>query len=83
MKPKDQRLTSEQVGSFVKLIGLTRDREFDCGECVQHLGEFAERQLLGPSSLDEAIAGVEHHLSVCPECREEWLALMRILKADE
>jgi hypothetical protein len=81
MKPEEQRLTREQVGGIVKMLGLTRDREFNCSECLQHVGEFAECQLL-KKPLDEVIASVEHHLALCPECREEFEALMKILKAE-
>jgi predicted anti-sigma-YlaC factor YlaD len=30
--------------------------------------------------LDEVLASVEQHLALCPECREEFEALMKILK---
>jgi uncharacterized protein with PIN domain len=80
MKSEDQRLTREQVGSIVKMLGLTTDREFNCGECLQHVSEFAESQL-AHQPVGEVIAGVEQHLALCPECREEYEALMKILKA--
>jgi uncharacterized protein with PIN domain len=82
MKPEDQRLTSQQVGSIVKMLGLTRDREFNCSECLQHVSEFAECQLAN-KPVDEIIASVEQHLALCPECREEYEALMKILKAGQ
>ncbi len=82
MKPENQRLTREQVGGIVKMLGLTRDREFNCSECLQHVGEFAECQL-GGKPLAEVLASVEHHLGLCPECREEFEALMKILKAGQ
>lgn len=80
MKPEQQQLTNEQVASIVKMLALTRDREFDCSECLQHVSEYAECQLAN-KPLDEVIASVEHHLALCPECREEYEALMKILKA--
>ena len=82
MKPKEQRLTSEQVGSIVKMLDLTRDREFNCGECLQHVSEFAECQLAN-KPVSEVIASVEQHLGLCPECREEYEALMKILQAGQ
>jgi uncharacterized protein with PIN domain len=82
MKPEDQRLTNAQVGSIVKMLGLTRDREFNCSECLQHVSEFAECQLAG-KPVSEVITSVEQHLALCPECREEYLALMKILKAGQ
>ena len=82
MKPEDQRMTSEQVGSIVKMLSLTTDREFNCSECLQHVSEFAECQLVN-KPVDEVIAKVEQHLALCPECREEYEALVRILKAGQ
>ena len=82
MKPEHQRLTSEQVGSIVKMLGLTTDREFNCSECLQHVSEFAESQL-AQQPVGEVIARVEQHLALCPECREEYEALMKILKAGQ
>lgn len=70
MKP----LTFEQIKGFVRMVEQTHDREFNCSECQRRFGEFAERQLSG-LPLDEALARVEHHLTLCPECREEFLAL--------
>jgi hypothetical protein len=73
----------EQILASVKKgLGLTLDRDFNCSECLQHVGEFAECQLV-KKPLDEVIASVEHHLALCPECREEFEALMKILKANE
>ena len=80
MRPEVQRLTREQVGGIVKMLSLTTDREFNCGECLQHVSEFAECQL-ADKPVGEVIASVEQHLAMCPECREEYLALLRILKA--
>ena len=80
MKSECQRLTRAEVGTIVNMLGLTTDREIDCGECLQHVSEFAERQLAS-HPVDEVLARVEQHLALCPECREEFEALMRILKA--
>jgi len=82
MKPEDQRLTSEQVGSIVKMLGLTTDREFNCSECLQHVSEFAECQLVN-KPVGEIISKVEQHLALCPECREEYEALIKILQAGQ
>jgi uncharacterized protein with PIN domain len=82
MKPAPQRLTGKQVGGIVKMLGLTAEHELNCGECLQHVSEFAERQL-AREPLDEVIARVEQHLALCPECREEYEALMKILKASQ
>jgi hypothetical protein len=82
MKDNKQRLTRAEVGAIVKMLGLTTDRELNCGECLQHVGEFAEGQLAG-RPMAEVMASVEQHLALCPECREEFEALMKILKAGQ
>lgn len=71
--------SSEQIKGLVRAIEQTRDHEFNCSECQSFVGEFAERQLAG-LPLDEVLARVEHHLSLCPECREEFLALEKVLR---
>jgi uncharacterized protein with PIN domain len=82
MKPEQQRLTRAQVGGIVKMLGLTRERELNCSECLQHVGEFAECQIAN-QPVGEVVARVEQHLALCPECREEFEALMKILKAGQ
>jgi len=66
----------------VKMLGLTTDREFNCGECLQRVSEFAECRLAN-QPVGEVIAKVEQHLALCPECREEYEALIRILRAGQ
>ena len=75
MKP----LTADQIRSIVRMVEETRELELNCSECQSCIGEFAERQLVG-LPLDEALARVEHHLALCPECREEFAALEMILR---
>ncbi len=80
MKPPDQQLTSAQVGSVLKMLALTTERELNCSECLQHVGEFAETRLAS-QPVDAVMASIEQHLALCPECREEFEALMTILQA--
>lgn len=75
-------LTPQQVEALVCLVAETREQEFDCSQCQHHVSEFAEKQLAG-MPLSEALACVEHHLTVCPECREEFRALEEVLRAQK
>jgi ribosomal protein L37AE/L43A len=75
MKP----LNTDQIKGFVRMIADTREHEYDCSECRDRFGEFAELQLAG-LPLDDALERVQHHLRLCPECREEWTALEKILR---
>ncbi len=75
-----KRLTSKQIQEILRLVNHTREQEFNCSECLQHLSELVERQMAG-QPLDDALDRAEHHLVICPECREEHEALMKILHA--
>ncbi|MEM0963850.1 MAG: hypothetical protein AAGK21_15085 [Bacteroidota bacterium] len=60
----------------------TEPDEMSCGECDALVDRFAEMTLEG---LDATAARplVEEHLTACPECREEFEALMDALRAAE
>lgn len=80
MSADKSTLAPAQTLELLRFVRETRDSEDTCGECLMNLSEFAEKQLVG-ASLDEALERVEHHLSLCPECAEEYRALKRILEA--
>jgi uncharacterized protein with PIN domain len=72
-------LSKKEIDGLMRLIGLTKDLEINCEQCLSLIAEFAERELAG-KSIPEGLKAVEHHLSVCAECREEYEALQRALK---
>lgn len=74
MKP----LTTEQVKELVRQVETTSERELNCSECQSLSGEFAEKQCAG-LAMDKALALMQHHLTLCPECNEEYQALEKIL----
>ena len=80
MTTKAQPLTPSQVAEFLRQVALTRDQEADCGACLENIAEFAEKKLSG-AELGSALLSIEHHLSLCPECSEEYEALKKILEA--
>jgi hypothetical protein len=72
-------LSREEIAELLRLIGLTRDEEIDCDQCLALVAEFAERELTG-QSIPAALEAVAHHLSICAECCEEYEALLQALK---
>lgn len=76
-------LSKSEIDRLMGLIGLTKESELTCEQCCLTLvSEFAERQLAG-KSIPEGLKAVEHHLSVCADCREEYEALRQALKEME
>ncbi|MDA7978043.1 MAG: hypothetical protein MPJ50_04630 [Pirellulales bacterium] len=71
-------LSESEIDSLLRLVSLTEDVEINCEQCLAAVAEFAEQKLAG-KSIREALRAVEHHLSVCAECRAEYEALLRTL----
>jgi len=77
-----KQLTPQQIKSLVDMLGQTRDQELNCSECQRNISEYAERQIAG-LPLDEILARVEHHLTQCPECTEDFRALTKVLRESQ
>lgn len=71
-------LSNKEIDALLRLISATDDLEINCEQCLSLVAEFAERRLAG-KSINEGLRAVEQHLTVCPECREEYEALRRAL----
>ncbi|HAY85086.1 MAG TPA: hypothetical protein DCY42_09245 [Chloroflexi bacterium] len=61
-------------------ITITQDEEMTCGECFQEVDQYVDMLREGKSPA-EVLPLVEHHLTLCPPCREEFEALVVALKA--
>ena len=72
-------LSKKEIDALMRLIGLTQEDEINCEQCLSLVAEFAEQKLAGKSVLD-GLKAVEHHLSVCAECREEYETLQRAMR---
>ncbi len=75
-------LSKKEIDNLMRQVGLTKDSEINCEQCLAIVAEFAEHQLAG-KSVAEGLTAIEHHLSICGECREEYEALLRTLDASE
>lgn len=74
------KLTRKEIDGLMRLIGLTKDEEINCEQCLALISEFAEQELAG-KSVPEGLQAVEHHLSICSECCEEYEVLKQALKS--
>lgn len=72
-------LNKNEIEKLMRLVGLTRENEINCDRCLADIAEFAEHELAG-KSIPEGLRAVEHHLSICAECQEEYESLQRALK---
>lgn len=73
-------LNLKTLKKMVDSIVNTRPDEIGCDECFAQLDQFAELVLAGKNAA-EAMPLVQDHLDRCMDCREEFEALLRALKA--
>ena len=67
---------------LLRLLSLTEERELTCEETQALLDYYVDLELAGenPQAL---MPDVAQHLRICPECKEEHDALLKILEIDE
>jgi len=67
---------------FLRMLSLTQERELTCSEAQALLDVYVDLELAGENP-QQMMPDVSQHLRICPECREEHDALLKILKEDE
>ncbi len=72
-------LSKKEIDGLIRLLGLTKDDEIDCDRFLSLIAEFAEQASAG-KSIPKGLKAVEHHLSICAECHEEYESLRQALK---
>lgn len=62
------------------MLAATREQEVSCDDVYLLLDQFAEA-ILRNESLSDLLVSIEQHLQVCPDCREEYEALLAVMKS--
>ena len=60
------------------MLALTRERELTCAEVAELLDYYADLENAG-ENVRGLMPTVAQHLDICPECEEEYEALLKIL----
>jgi hypothetical protein len=76
------KIETSTLKKVLKSLSITQDKEMTCGECYQEVDNYVDMLREGKSAA-EVLPLVEHHLTLCPPCREEFEALLVALKAIE
>jgi len=72
---------TEMLKRLVRLVARTRKVEYSCDDTYRLLDQFAEAVARGQDAA-KLMPLVQQHLDMCPDCREEFEALLRILRAN-
>lgn len=74
------KLNSEVLKKIMQKVANTRPDEIGCEDCFEQLDQFAEIMLSG-KPVKDAMPLVQDHLNRCKDCREEFEALLDVLKS--
>jgi hypothetical protein len=74
-------LSLDLLKKMVHSVVSTQPDEIGCDDCFAQLDRFAELVLAGKNAA-EAMPLVQDHLDRCGDCREEFEALLRALRAE-
>ncbi len=72
-------LKDEVVLKFLRVLEGVRAEELSCTEMYARLDEFVEHEVQGKDA-DKIAPLVHEHLDMCPECCEEYEALLTVLE---
>jgi len=80
-KPVSHRaMPPAAIAKLARDVEHTQDVEYSCDDVHRLLDQFAEAVLRG-EDVARWMPLVQQHIDLCPDCREEFEALMRILSA--
>jgi hypothetical protein len=73
-------MTPEAIKGLLKKLEITHAEELSCEEAYDLIDQYAELLQNGEEAA-RLLPLVEHHLEMCFDCKEEFEALMRALRA--
>jgi hypothetical protein len=73
-------LDPDLLKKLMRGIMTTRPDEIDCDECLKQVDRFVDMALDGRNAA-AAMPLVQDHLNRCLDCREEYEALLAVLRA--
>ena len=76
------KLTRAEVNLILEHVFGTEDDELTCGDALDGFAVLAEEELRG-GSVSERTRRIAEHVRECPECLEEYEALVVALGAAE
>ena len=74
-----QEAPNEVVLGFLRVLEEARVEDLDCDEIYSKLDEYVERQA-DRHDAAELMPLIREHLDLCPECCEEYEALLKVIE---
>ncbi len=77
-----QDIPNEAVLGFLRVLEEVRSEELTCDEIYSKLDEYVDRQA-GRHDAAQLMPLIREHLDICPECCEEYEALLKVVQEAE
>ena len=77
-KPQNE-LHDEVIVKFLQILENVRDEEMSCDEMFVRLDEFVETEVKSHDA-EKLMPLLREHLDMCPDCDEEYEALLNVLE---
>jgi uncharacterized protein with von Willebrand factor type A (vWA) domain len=74
-----EHLSNDAVLGFLRVLETASDDDVSCSEFYDKLDEYVEREVNGEDAA-ELMPFVRDHIDLCPECCEEYEALLDVLE---
>lgn len=72
----------DKLKNMVRGVARTQAIEYSCEDTYRLLDEFTEAVVQG-KDVATLMPLVQQHLEMCPDCREEFEALLRVVRATQ
>ena len=72
----------DKFKTMVRGVARTQETEYSCDDVYQLLDEFTEAVAQG-KDVAKLMPLVQQHIEMCPDCREEFDALLRVVRTTQ
>ncbi|MBM3152483.1 MAG: hypothetical protein FJZ96_09840 [Chloroflexi bacterium] len=77
---KKKQTPAPAMSAMLRAIAMTEEQELSCDEVHALIDQFAEMVQRG-EDVSRLMPMVQKHLKMCPDCREEYEALLQMMDA--
>ena len=77
-----EELSNEAVLGFLRVLETVDNEEISCDELYEKLDQYVEREV-DKKDAARIMPLMREHLDICPECCEEYEALLHVIELTE
>jgi ribonuclease HIII len=78
-RTKTEKTPDKSMETMLHALAMTEEQELSCDEVFALVDQFAEMHKRGEDA-SQFMPLVQKHLNMCPDCREEYEALLKMME---